>query len=151
MIRLKKPQDLGAAILFIVMGCVCLWFGRDYRYGTLARMGPGFFPLTLSWLLIGFGIVIGGLAFSFGEGPKIAKTNWRGLMTVIVAIILFGLLINNAGLLIAAFVVPLIAAFATTEVRRKEALILSALVSVACVVVFVYGLRQPIPVFFGDY
>lgn len=151
MIRLKKPQDLGAAILFILLGCICLWFGRDYRFGTLARMGPGFFPLTLSWLLIGFGIVIGGLAFSFSEGPKVATPNWRGLSIVIVAIILFGALINSAGLLVTAFVVPLIAAFASTEVRRKEALILSAIVSIACVAVFVYGLRQPIPVFFGDY
>ena len=151
MIRLKKPQDLGAAILFILFGCICLWFGRDYRFGTLARMGPGFFPLTLSWLLIGFGIVIGGLAFSFSEGAKVAIPNWRGLSIVTVAIILFGALINSAGLLVTAFIVPLIAAFASTEGRRKEALILSAIVSITCVVVFVYGLRQPIPVFFGDY
>jgi hypothetical protein len=151
MIRLKKPQDLGAAILFILMGSVCLWFGRDYNFGTLARMGPGFFPVTLSWLLIGFGIVIGALAFSFSEGPKIGRTNWRGLLTIIVGIVLFGALINNAGLLVAAFVVPLVAAFATPEVRRKEALILSLVVSIACVAVFVYGLRQPIPVFFGEY
>ena len=151
MIRLKKPQDLGAAILFILLGCICLWFGRDYRYGTLARMGPGFFPIILSWLLIGFGIVIGALAFSFNEGPKIGRTNWRGLLTVIIGIILFGALINSAGLLVTAFVVPLVAAFATPEVRRKEALVLSVLVSIACVAIFVYGLRQPIPVFFGDY
>jgi hypothetical protein len=151
MIRLKKPQDLGAAILFVLLGCICLWLGRDYRYGTLARMGPGFFPLTLSWLLIGFGVVIGALAFSFNEGPKVTIPNWRGLLIVIVAIILFGMLINSAGLLITAFIVPLVAAFASTEVRRKEAVILSLLVSIACVAVFVYGLRQPIPVFFGDY
>ncbi len=151
MIRLKKPQDLGAAILFVLLGCVCLWFGRDYRYGTLARMGPGFFPLTLSWLLIGFGVVIAALSFSFNEGPKIGRTNWRGLVTIIVGIILFGFLINSAGLLITAFAVPLLAAFATPEVRRKEAVILSLLVAVVCVVVFVYGLRQPIPVFFEDY
>jgi hypothetical protein len=151
MIRLKKPQDLGSAILFILLGCVCLWIGRDYRYGTLARMGPGFFPLTLSWLLIGFGVLIAALSFSFNEGPKLARTNWRGLLTIVAGIILFGFLINSAGLLVAAFAVPLVAAFATPEVRRKEALILSVLVSIACVAVFVYGLRQPIPVFFGDY
>lgn len=150
MIRIKKPQDLGAAFLFILLGCIGLWVGKDYRYGTLARMGPGFFPLTLSWLLIGFGIVIGAMACAFQEGPKVARTNWRGLALVIVAILLFGFLINDVGLLIAGFIVPFVAAFASTEVNRKEALILSVLLSVACVVVFVYGLRQPIPVFFGD-
>jgi hypothetical protein len=150
MIRIKKPQDLGAAILFILLGCIALWVGKDYRYGTLARMGPGFFPLTLSWLLIGFGIVIGALSFAFEEGPKVNRPNWRGLALVIVAILLFGFMINNIGLLIAGFIVPLVAAFATPEVHRKEAIILSALLSIACVLVFVYGLRQPIPVFFGD-
>jgi hypothetical protein len=151
MIRIKKPQDLGAAALFILLGSVCLWVGRDYPYGTLARMGPGFFPITLSWLLIGFGILIGALACSFNTGPAVARTNWRGLLLIVVGIILFGFLINSAGLLVTAFIVPLVAAFASSEVRWKEATILSAILAVACVVVFVYGLRQPIPVFFGDY
>lgn len=151
MIRIKKPQDLGAAILFIILGCIGLWFGKDYRFGTLARMGPGFFPMVLSWALIGFGIVIGALACAFNEGPKVGRTNWRGLLLVVAGILLFGLLIERAGLLIAAFIVPVVAAFATPEVRRKEALILSLVLSIACVVVFVYGLRQPIPIIFGEY
>ena len=151
MIRVKKPQDLGAAVLFIILGCVGLWFGKDYRFGTLARMGPGFFPLVMSWALIAFGLIIGALACSFNEGPRVSRPNLRGLLIIIVGIILFGFLITSAGLLITAFVVPLVAAFATPEVRRKETVVLSLLLSIACVVVFVYGLRQPIPVFFGEY
>jgi hypothetical protein len=151
MIRVKKPQDLGAAVLFILLGSLCLWVGRDYSYGSLARMGPGFFPITLSWLLIGFGLLIGALACSFNPGPEIARTNWRGLLVIVVGIILFGFLIDSAGLLVTAFVVPLVAGFASNEVRWKEIAILSAILAVACVVVFVYGLRQPIPVFFGEY
>ena len=150
MIRIKKPQDVGAALLFILLGAVGLWYGRTYNYGSLARMGPGFFPITLSWLLIIFGVVIGAMACAFKEGPKIERTNWCGLLLIVAGIAIFASLINSAGLALTAFAVPMVASFATTEARRKETLVLSVLLSIACVLVFVYGLRQPIPVFFGE-
>ena len=146
MIRVKKPQDIGAAVLIIIMGAVGLWVGRNYRFGTSARMGPGYFPVMLSWLLIGFGIIIGGLAFAF-EGPKLMRPNWRGILLVLAGILLFGLLIERVGLAATALAVPLLAAFATPEVRWKEAVALAVGLAVACVVVFIYALRQPMQVF----
>ena len=146
MLRIKKPQDIGAAALFILMGAAGLWFGQDLRYGTSARMGPGYFPIVLSWLLVGFGVVIAARSFVI-EGPPIAKPNPRGLGIVFVAILLFGFLIDRLGLGVTALVVPLVAAFATPEVRWKEALVLSVSLAAACVLVFIYGLRQPMNVF----
>ena len=146
MIRVKKPQDVGAAILFILMGTVGLWVGQDYTFGTSARMGPGYFPVMLSWLLLAFGAIIGAAAFAF-EGPRIERPNWRGILLVLAAILLFGLLIERAGLAATALGVPLLAAFATPEVRWKEAVALAVALAVACVVVFVYALRQPMQTF----
>jgi hypothetical protein len=145
-IRVKKPQDLGAASLFILMGVAGLWFGSDLRFGTNARMGPGYFPIVLSWLLIGFGGVIAIRAFLL-EGASIVKPNFRGLGIVFLAILLFGLLIDRAGLGATALLVPLLAAFATPEVNWKEAVVLSISLAIACVLVFIYALRQPMQVF----
>lgn len=145
-IRVKKPQDAGAAVLFILMGLAGLWFGRDLRFGTNARMGPGYFPIVLSWLLISFGGVIGIRALIM-EGAAIAKPNLRGLGIVFLAIILFGLLIDRVGLGVTALLVPLLAAFASQEVKWKEALALSISLAIACVLVFIYALRQPMQVF----
>jgi hypothetical protein len=146
MIRVKKPQDFGAAALFILLGVAGLWFGKDLRFGTNARMGPGYFPIVLSWLLISFGGVIGIRAFLM-EGAAIAKPNPRGLGIVFLAIILFGMLIDRVGLGATALLVPLLAAFATEEVKWKEAIALSISLAIACVLVFIYALRQPMQVF----
>ena len=42
--RIKSPQDVGAAIILIGLGLVGLWFGRDYDIGSVSRMGPGYMP-----------------------------------------------------------------------------------------------------------
>jgi hypothetical protein len=109
-------------------------------------MGPGYFPIILSWLLVGFGAVIGIRAF-FLEGIRLAKPNLRGILFVFAAIILFGLTIDSLGLAATALAVPLLAAFATPEVNWKEATALSISLAIACVLVFIYGLRQPMQIF----
>ena len=76
MLRVKSPRDLGAAAMFILIGIAGLWFGRDYTVGTAARMGAGYMPTMLSWLLIGFGFFVGLRALRM-RGPKIESVNWR--------------------------------------------------------------------------
>ena len=59
MFRVKTPQDFGSAILFLLIGLAGLYFGKDLTYGTTSRMGPGYFPYLLSWLIIGIGVAVG--------------------------------------------------------------------------------------------
>jgi hypothetical protein len=49
----------------------------------------------------------------------------------------------------AIFVVTALSAFASKEFRWKETIVLGVLLAILCVLVFVYALRQSIPVF-GD-
>lgn len=149
MVRIRSPQDLGAAILLLAIGIGGLWFGREYDIGTVAAMGPGYMPMLLSFALIAFAAIIGFRALTL-DGPPLTPTGWRALTLVLLSILCFALLIRTAGLLVAAFVVPVVAAAASPESRRWETLFLSAFLSVFCVLVFVYGLGQAIPVFGGD-
>jgi len=149
MVRVKSPQDLGAAVLLLVIGVGGLWFGREYEAGTAAAMGPGYMPMLLSLALIFFAAVIAFRAVTI-NGPALTPTAWRPLILVLASILCFALLIRTVGLLATAFVVPIVAAAASPESRRWETLILSAFLSVFCVLVFVYGLGQAIPVFGGD-
>ena len=48
MLRVKSPQDLGAGLVFMLIGVAGLYFGSDLAFGTAARMGPGYFPTLLS-------------------------------------------------------------------------------------------------------
>jgi hypothetical protein len=55
-------------------------------------------------------------------------------------------MIERAGLALACFATFLVCAFATPEVRWKEAVVLAVGLSVFTVAIFVHGLGQPIPI-----
>jgi hypothetical protein len=67
------------------------------------------------------------------------------LVVVAVAVVLFGVLLPRLGLALTLPVVIAVAAFASVQSRRWEVLLLSILLTVFSVLVFVYGLRLPIP------
>jgi uncharacterized membrane protein YqjE len=146
--RIKSPQDLGAAVMLLFFGVAGLWFGREYSAGTSSHMGPGYMPRALSWGLIIFGIIVGLRSVRL-RGPAIEPIVWRANILILVAIICFALLIRSTGLAAATFVVTVLSAFASKEFRWKETIVLGVLLAILCVLVFVYALRQSIPVF-GD-
>ena len=40
-VRIRSPRDLGAGVLFALIGVAGFWFGRVYTFGSISRMGPG--------------------------------------------------------------------------------------------------------------
>ena len=48
MLRVKSPQDLGAGVMFTLIGVAGYYFGRDLAFGSAARMGPGLLPQCCS-------------------------------------------------------------------------------------------------------
>jgi len=146
MVRIRSPQDLGAAVMFLVLGLAGAWVGRVYDMGTASRMGPGYMPMVLSGALIIFGIVIGFRALKL-PGPPIERGAWRTNVLVLGAILAFVFLIESAGLAAATFAVTVLSALASPEARWKETLALGVVLAIFCVLVFVYGLRQSMSVF----
>jgi len=148
MIRVKSPQDLGAGLVFIAIGAAGIFFGRDLTYGSAARMGPGYFPTILSYVIIAIGLVIALRGFSL-EGPSIERIPLRPISLVVISILAFGFLIEVIGLALTTIVLTFIASAARKEVSWKETAILSVILAAMCVVVFVYGLSQPMPAWWG--
>jgi hypothetical protein len=145
-VRIKSQQDAGAAILLIVIGIGGLWFGREYERGSVSQMGPGYMPMLLSVGLLIFGGIIALRAVTV-DGPPIERGLWYPSALILLTVILFAFLIETAGLAPATFAVAMFSAFASPQVKWKEALALGVGLAVFCVLVFVYGLRQPIPIF----
>jgi len=141
MLRVKSPQDFWAGLLFICFGALALFLGRNYAFGTVTRMGPGFLPTVLAWFLLGLGIIIGlrGIAL---DGPSIAPGKWRPQIFILLGIVLFGLLIERVGLAPTVFIVGIVAAFASVEVKWKEAVLLSAAVALFSILLFIKLLGQ---------
>ena len=40
------------------MAALGLWLSRDYPIGTALRMGTGYVPRLLCWLLLGLGVIV---------------------------------------------------------------------------------------------
>jgi hypothetical protein len=148
MLRIKSPRDVGAAATFILIGVAGLWFGRQYDLGTASQMGPGYMPMLLSIGLILFGMVVGLRALAM-QGPAFERIRWRSALLILAAILAFALLIETAGLLVATFAVVILAACASGETSWKETIGLAFCLAIFCVVVFVFALKQPIPVLWG--
>jgi hypothetical protein len=148
MLRIRSPQDLGAAVVLVAIGLAGAYFGKDLSFGTAGSMGPGYFPIILSWIIVGVGLVLG-LTGVTVEGPPIEPIQFRPITVIIAAILVFGILISTAGLAIAAVLLTVLAAYARRDVNLKEAVLLGIGLAVFTVGVFVYGLSQPLPAWWG--
>jgi hypothetical protein len=148
MLRVKSPQDFAAGVVFILIGVAGVVFGWDLRLGTAARMGPGYFPILLSGLIIFIGLVVAGRSFSL-DGPPIERIHARPVFFILGAILASGFLLNSIGLALTAIAVTLIAAYARREVDLKETILLGIGMAAFSVIVFVYALGQPLPAWWG--
>ncbi len=67
------------------------------------------------------------------------------LLFVIATILVFGAMIANFGLPITVIVITFIAAFARPNPSQKEAALLAIGLAIFAVLAFIYGLGQPLP------
>jgi Tripartite tricarboxylate transporter TctB family len=148
MFRIKSPQDAGAAAVFIVIGLAGAYLGSDLAFGTSARMGPGYFPIILSWTIFAIGVIVGLKALTI-EGPAIEPVQLRPMLIIIAAIVAFGYLVERLGLAITAALLTVLAGYARRDVSIWETLLLAAGLAVFSVALFVYGLSQPFPAWWG--
>ena len=148
MFRVKSPQDLGAGVVFVLIGAAGLVFGQDLAFGSAARMGPGYFPTLLSYLIIAIGLVLAVKSLA-SDGPRVEPIQFRPLFAILVAILGFGALIDRIGLALSAAALTIIAAYARRNVSKGETLLLAIGLALFTVLIFAYALKQPLPAWWG--
>lgn len=138
-------KDVLSGALFIFVGALGLWLGNDYAMGTAFRMGPGYFPRVLCGMLVATGLFIGikGLVVG-GERPE--GLHWRPLVMVTIAVLTFGGLIGNFGMLPAAAAVVFLGMTGGPEFRLSEGILLSILLTAAALAIFKFGLNMTMPI-----
>ena len=137
-----------AGIMFIGIGVVSVYMARDYPMGSALRMGPGYFPIVLGGIVIGFGIwelIIGVLK------PDPVQGNWsiRALVILPLGAVVFGILMEAAGFIPALIALVIVSAFAGREFKLWEVAALAVGLTIACTGLFIYGLGLPYPLFQG--
>ncbi len=143
---IRSPRDFWAGALYVAFGAAAVLIGRDYPLGSGARMGPGYFPAMLGWLLVGIGAAALLRAFLRG-GEPIGAIAWRPLALVVGATVLFGLLLRPLGAAPALAVLLGVSALASRHSRADARTLLAFAGLVAfCVLVFIKGLGVPMPI-----
>lgn len=144
---IRRPKDFYAGILFIVSGTAALLLSRSYPLGSASRMGAGYFPRILAFLLIGGGVLLSLLALrsTQKEDTKILW-RWRPLVIILFSVCLFSWAVDFLGLVAISLVLVFVASSASSEFRWKDALISGLLLGLAAAALFVYGLGIPLPV-----
>jgi putative tricarboxylic transport membrane protein len=104
--------------------------------------GPGTAPRLFSVLLAALGAVIA-LGGVFTDGPPMEKYKIRGPVLVIIAIVSFAGMIRPLGMVPATFLAFMISILGSSEMRWIESLIGAALMTLGCVLLFVYLLGLP--------
>src|SRR5436305_12446996 len=57
-LHLLARKDVLAGLLFVAVALLGLRLSRDYPIGTALRMGTGYVPRLLCWILVALGVVV---------------------------------------------------------------------------------------------
>jgi len=147
--RIRSPKDFWSGIFFLAIALGFIALASRYNLGNMHRMGPALFPIIVGALLAGLGLIIAGRAFVF-DGPPMPRFQARPVLIGLAAIVLFGMALHWLGLIAAIAVLVIVGSHASNESRLVPTVTLAASLIVFSVVVFVWLLGLPIPLWPGD-
>ena len=141
----RHPKDFLAGLMFAAFGVAALVISAGYPMGTASRMGPGYFPRMLGWLLVVLGAALALRALRL-RGEALPKWPLRPTLVVLGSVVLFGAIVSKVGLALSTVILILVASAASHEFRPKEAIISGIGFAALAIAVFVVGLKLQLPV-----
>jgi Tripartite tricarboxylate transporter TctB family len=146
--KVAGKADIEAGAFFSLFGAATALLSLQYKMGTAAEMGPGFFPLLLGVLLtvIGVGILLKGIS---GHGENSRGVSLRALFFIALSLALFAILMVTAGMLFAVPALVFVSLLASDHFTFVRAAAISAGLVVFCYVVFVHLLGVSAPMIAG--
>jgi hypothetical protein len=147
-----RQRDLVSGMLCLVGGGLVLLEARKDTIGSLASLGPGFYPAVLGVLLALVGVLIVATALtasSTTEDPDtelIGGPDWRGCACIVAAVVAFITVAWLAGLAPAIFACAFVGALGDRSASWRGSLVLALAMSIAGTVLFGYllGINMPL-------
>ncbi len=143
----RDRKDFNAGIMYVAIGGFFAGFATNYPMGSAVRMGPAYFPTILGTLLVLLGLLLVFRSFFMHGGERPTKTHWRPLLGILGAVLLFAIMIDRTGLILAAAVTMVVCSLGGWDFRWKEQIVNSVVMSAAVVGIFYYGLGLPFRLF----
>lgn len=145
------PPDDGAAsnfiggLLLMALGVGAFLVGSDYRMGTSLNMGAGYFPRMVAIGLVLLGVLL--MIKGWRAGPRaIPVLPIRPLLAIISAVLLFGYIVESAGLFITCAVSVAIASFGARSQRLGRVVIVAVVLAGLASLIFGVLLGLPLSV-----
>ncbi len=151
---IQRNRDRYAGGLLVILGLGTNAEAIRYGVGTLAAIGPGFFPLVMGVILVVCGLTIAVSADSAEDHGEhghdridLSRPEWRGWLCIIGGMIGFIGLAKTAGLFPATFTCVFVSALGDCETKLRGAAALALGIAVFGCLLFYYGLHIQLPPF----
>lgn len=141
-----QGKTFWAGAMLCAIGVTATVAAAHYRVGSLAQMGPGYFPLILGVLMGGLGAVTCVQAVAKGGNDRLVAPPWRQLVCIPLCVVCFALLVERAGLAIAVVATVLVGCLGGHQFRPIEAMISAVVLAVLTCALFVHLLGLPVSI-----
>jgi hypothetical protein len=104
--------------------------------GRALNMGPGYFPIVLSSILMMVGLIVIGRSFIVLETTPFGVVPWRAIVMLTASTVLFALYLAQLGLFPAVLLASALACLASSRIKPVSALVTGLFISCFCWLVF---------------
>jgi hypothetical protein len=144
--RIRNQKDVAAGLIYVIAGAGFSLGALNYNIGEAARMGPGWFPFWVGILLVavGFATAATGMHGRATE-ERVQRPELRSVAWILGAVVLFGLLLQPAGLVLSLAVLVIVSGRGSHEFSWKGTLLNAAVLILFSVGAFIKGINLQIP------
>lgn len=144
-VRFQSLQDYAGGMFLIAIAVVGIAGTAGLNFKTSTGVGPGMMPRSTGLIIVALGLImiINGL---FARGEGLDRWSVRGLIFVLGSALLFSWTIRSLGLIVAGPLAVIFSSFADRDTKWYEVIIFAIVMTVACIGLFSYGLKLPIPI-----
>lgn len=140
-----QDANVLSGLIFTGVGVGVVIASMDYDFGSVARMGPGFFPRVLGVVLTALGIVIAVRGFASPRSTfHIERV--RPIAAIGGSLALFAWVAPRFGFAPALLGACLLSMLAIPRPSIKELVLVPVVLCAFCSLVFIYGLGLAIPI-----
>ncbi|TMH08753.1 MAG: tripartite tricarboxylate transporter TctB family protein [Betaproteobacteria bacterium] len=145
--KIKSQRDFWSGLMFLVTGIVFAWGATNYSFGSSASPGPGYFPVGLGVVLalLGALVLFKSLTIESEGGDPVGAFAWKPLITIVGAIVVFGIALPRLGLAVTLPLLITITSLAGDEFHWKDVLVNCVVLTIGSWAIFILGLKLVIP------
>ena len=140
----RDIRDILAGALVSLFGLFFALVGSSYSFGTAARMGPGYMPVVLGWVLFALGVLII-IPALFRQGESI-QVHWDSLLASTASLVVFAFTLNVLGVFLSTIIAVLIASMPKRMNFGVRGIIAIA-IAVITSLIFIAGLDMSVTLF----